>query len=297
RSRCTAHRAATRAAVRSAAAPARPAQLLRSVDQALGALAALLAVVVGVFTGLAFHSADLLPRHYEELLADGLRLLTSLGSFMLVGLILAMLVAVRTIVLRAESRRHTGMVWAFGAFWPRAAHPFTPATWTGRSIPELTHRLTSTLGPQGARVLLHSHSMGSMISVLALWQLGEAERSRIALLTSGCPLTSFFRRHYPAYVTQEAVDELTAPGALAGWANVRRDTDPMAGRIGVAAIDREPWPDGVGLAAEAGAAAGPRTAEQPVFAPLLRHDFYRLDRRIEPVRTELLGVLRRLRRG
>ncbi|MCB5181750.1 hypothetical protein [Streptomyces antimicrobicus] len=289
------HRAAARAALRSATAPTRPALLLRSLDHALGALAGTFVVVVAVFAGMAFHSADMLPRHYEDLLAAVLRLLTSLGSFMLVGLIVAMLVAVRTIVLRAESRRHTGMLWAFGAFWPRSAHPFTPATWTGRAIPELTHRLTSTLRPDGARVLLNAHSMGSMISVLALWQLSDAERPRIALLTTGCPLTSFFRRHYPAYVTEEAVAALTGPEVLAGWANVRRDTDVLAGRIGAERIDREPWPDGVGLtAASTAVRPGPRTSAQPVFVPLARHDFYRLDQRIEPVRAELVAALRGL---
>ncbi|RSS78599.1 hypothetical protein [Streptomyces sp. WAC06614] len=242
-------RRAAAAAAPGPAGPPRPPRLLGSLDRILGALAVTFTAVVGVSAGVVFPRTHTLPRHYEDLMAAGLRLLTSLGSSMLVGLIVAMLFAVRTIVLRAESRRHTGMMWAFGAFWPRSAHPFTPATWTGRAIPELTHRLASTLGPDRARVLLHAHSMGTMISVAALWQLPAAARHRIALLTTGCPLTSFYRRHYPAYVTQEAVAALAAPGELAGWTNVRRDTDALSAPIGTGQVEEQCWPDGVGLTA------------------------------------------------
>ncbi|MER5931616.1 hypothetical protein [Streptomyces sp. NPDC002054] len=276
-----------------------PPKLLTHVDQGLAAAAVLVTLVLCVFGSLALDSPDYLSLRYQELMADGLRLLTSLGSFMLVALIVAVLLAARTIVLRAESRRYPGMVWAFGAFWPRSGHPFTPATWTGRGVPELTHRLGVLLeGRPEARVLLHGHSMGSMISVLALLQAKAGYRPQIALLTTGCPLTSFFRRHYPAYLTEESVAELAAgagaggPEGLAGWANVRRDTDVLAGPVGHG-LDLPEWPDGVDPAAPAGTPAGPRAPAQPVFVPLQRHDFYRVDPRIEPVREELLDRLRR----
>ncbi|MEV8534978.1 hypothetical protein [Streptomyces sp. NPDC051211] len=276
-----------------------PPSLLKHVDHGLAAAAALVVIVLGGFGAMTFHDPGYLSLRYQELMADGLRLLTSLGSFMLVALILVVLLAARTIVLRAESRRYTGMMWAFGAFWPRSGHPFTPATWTGRGIPEFTHRLTALLeGRPEARVLVHGHSMGSMITVLALWQAKPEYRPRIALLTTGCPLTSLFRRHYPAYVTEEAVAELAAgaaaggPDGLAGWANVRRDTDVLAGAVGHG-LDRPKWPDGVDPTAPPGAAAERRGPAQPVFEPLLRHDFYRTDPRIEPVREELFDLLRR----
>ncbi|QES49772.1 hypothetical protein DEJ50_20090 [Streptomyces venezuelae] len=273
-----------------------PPKLLTQVDRGLAAAAVLVTAILAVFGALAFHSPDYLSLHYQELMADGLRLLTSLGSFMLVALIVVMLLAARTIILRAESRRYTGIMWAFGAFWPRSGHPFTPATWTGRGVPELTHRLGALLeGRPEGRVLLHGHSMGAMIGMLALMQAKAGYRPQIALLTTGCPLTSFFRRHYPAYLTREAVEDLAAgvggPDGLAGWANVRRDTDAMAGPVGHG-LDRQPWPDGVDPAAPAGTPAGPRGPAQPVFIPLQRHDFYRVDPRIEEVREDLLNRLR-----
>ncbi|MFG2295053.1 alpha/beta fold hydrolase [Streptomyces sp. NPDC048603] len=288
------------AAARASAAGT-PARMLVRAEQGLAAAAGLVTVTVGGFGAVAVHDPGYLNERYQELMADIMRLLTSLGSFMLVALILAVLLVARTIVLRADSRRYTGMIWAFGAFWPRSGHPFTPATWTGRSIPEFTHRLTALLeGRPETRVLLNCHSMGSMIAVLALWQARPEYRPRIALLTTGCPLTNVFRRLFPAYVTREAVDDLAAgaggPDRPAAWANVRRDTDVLAGSVGHG-LDLPPWPDGVAPEAADGteaAAPGPREAAQPVFVPLHRHDFYRVDPRIEPVRAELFDVLRQV---
>ncbi|WP_330294345.1 hypothetical protein [Streptomyces sp. NBC_00503] len=94
--------------------------------------------------------------------------LNSMGGVILVGLVAVMVFAVRAMVLQPQMRRNAGMMWAIGAFWPRAAHPFTPATWTGRSVPELVHRLRHLTGGPQDRVLVSAHSMGAVLGVLAL---------------------------------------------------------------------------------------------------------------------------------
>lgn len=272
----------------------RAPKVLSWVDRGLGGLALVLALLVAALC----RSGGL--GELNDLVATALRLLTELAQVILVGLIAVMMLAVRAMALRPETRRNAGMLWAFGAFWPRAAHPFTPATWTGRGVPELVHRIRHLLpGDGGGRVLVHGHSMGSVLAVLAVWQLDGAEgrHPRLALLTTGCPVRVFFARHYPAFFTEASLRTPTAsvPGrALAGWANVWRDTDPLGGPLGLDGVDRTPWQDGVD---PTDPAAGPvlvRSSGQPVFPPLQGHDAYRLDPRVDPLREQLVAALRRV---
>jgi len=165
--------------------------------------------------------------------AEMLKRLTTFSALILVGLIAGMLFAARAVVMRPETRRNTGMAWAFGAFWPRAAHPFAPASWTVRTVPELVHRIEYVLSDSRTRVLLHAHSMGTVLAIVALWQIKPELRSRVALLTTGSPIRSYFARHYPAFVVDGSLRALVEPGggkpALAGWTNIWRNSDPMAG--------------------------------------------------------------------
>ncbi|MGI3199859.1 nitrilase-related carbon-nitrogen hydrolase [Streptomyces sp. GLT-R25] len=63
---------------------------------------------------------------------DTVKQLTTLGALALIALVAVAVLAVRAVALRPEMRRNTGIAWAFGVFWPRAAHPFAPAAWTVR---------------------------------------------------------------------------------------------------------------------------------------------------------------------
>ncbi|WP_055716095.1 hypothetical protein [Streptomyces torulosus] len=156
-------------------------------------------------------------RNVRETTIGTIKQLTSLGTVALIALVAAAVLAVRAVVLRPEMRRNTSIAWAFGVFWPRASHPFAPAAWTARAVPELTHRIKHLLDSDtdtgtDTRILVHAHSMGAAFAVAALWQIPSALRPRIALLTTGSPISRVFKRHYPGYVTVESLESLVRGG-------------------------------------------------------------------------------------
>ena len=52
-----------------------------------------------------------------------------------------------------DSRRHIGVVWDVGTFWPRAYHPLAPPSYTERAVPELQRRLWYIRDHRGAAVI------------------------------------------------------------------------------------------------------------------------------------------------
>ncbi|NEB75955.1 hypothetical protein G3I40_12085, partial [Streptomyces sp. SID14478] len=223
--------------------------------------------------------------------------LVSLAGVILVALIAVALFTARSIAIRRDARENAGLAWAFGAFWPRAAHPFAPTAWTVRAVPELVHRIDHLLSRDPrARLLLHTNSLGSVIAVLALWQTRPEHRRRIALLSTGCPLTLFFTRHYPAYAVHDRIAPLAA--SIAGWTNIRRDTDPMAADIAVAGVRDVVWSDATdpygpppSTPADVLAQQTDRGPHQPVFRQLEGHVNHRADPRIDAERDALLEML------
>ncbi|MET8468128.1 hypothetical protein ABZY90_28875 [Streptomyces sp. NPDC006422] len=226
--------------------------------------------------------------------------MVSLAGVFLVAMIAVLLFTARSIAIRRDARENAGLAWAFGAFWPRSAHPFAPAAWTVRAVPELVQRIDHLLSRDPRdRLLLQANSLGSVLAVFALWQTPPEHRRRVALLTTGCPLTLFFTGHYPAYAVHERIAPLAA--SLAAWTNVRRDTDPLAGDIGVPGVRDVVWhdatdpydpppPDPEAVAAQ----QTDRGPHQPVFRQLEGHTSHRADPRIDAERDALLGVLARL---
>ncbi|MGW6709433.1 hypothetical protein ACWGDE_31735 [Streptomyces sp. NPDC054956] len=286
---------------------ARRAQELRSAEDRAGKVKVWVGRVVGVCAvgavaavgGTYGFRLKWLTAYADLVIAQ----LNSMGAVILVGLVAVMVIAVRAMVLQPQMRRNAGMMWAIGAFWPRAAHPFTPATWTGRSVPELVHRLRHLTGGPRERVLLHGHSMGAVLGVLALWQLEPERRARVALLTSGCPLRSYFARYHPAFFTEVSLRAPAQEGALVRWANTWRTTDPMGGPLtddpvrdpqGLGpGVTEHKWEDGVdpGDPAEDAPPVLERSAAHPVFPPLQGHDNYRTDARTVGVRRSLIAAL------
>jgi hypothetical protein len=192
-------------------------------------------------------------------------------------------------------RQNTGIAWAFGVFWPRAAHPFAPAAWTVRAVPELVHHIEHLLNAdRRTRILLHAQSIGTVIAVSALLQIPAELRPRVALLTTGSPIRTVFRRHYPGYVTAESLgtlvhgDDVNDAKVLRAWVNVCRRSDPLAGSTRVAGVDEKEWADGVD---PDDGVSHARTLAQPVFWPLERHNGYRRDPRIAKVRRDVLRAL------
>ncbi|NES27154.1 hypothetical protein GCE86_14245 [Micromonospora terminaliae] len=152
-----------------------------------------------------------------------------LGSYVIaaaiVGLVLGGLFAYRT----PEFRRYVGVLWDLGTFWPRAAHPFAPPCYAERAVPELSRRISYLTGP-GRTVLLAGHSHGSILLAATVLQLPPEVCARVALLTSGSPLTRLYARWFPAYVHADVLHEI---GERVGWRwiNLWRDTDAIGGWI------------------------------------------------------------------
>ncbi|MER5335280.1 hypothetical protein [Micromonospora sp. NPDC002717] len=147
-------------------------------------------------------------------------------------------VAVLTLMLRGwrglADRRHLGVLWDIGTFWPRAYHPLAPPSYTERAVPDLQRRLWR-VHDHGGAVVLAAHSQGTVMAVAALLQ----EKSRpqrdgrpaghVALVTFGSPLTKLYAWGFPAYF---------ADGALGAdrptvwrWRNFYYETDFIGGPI------------------------------------------------------------------
>ncbi|WP_410813933.1 hypothetical protein [Micromonospora sp. 067-2] len=151
------------------------------------------------------------------------------GSYLvaaiIVGLLLGGIFAHRT----PGFRRYVGVLWDLGTFWPRACHPFAPACYAERAVPELTRRITY-LVDRGDAVLLTGHSHGSVLIAATVLQLPPRVTNRIALLTHGSPLRRLYSRLFPSCVSDEVVHEI-ADRVGWRWVNLWRDTDPIGGQI------------------------------------------------------------------
>ncbi|WP_435819087.1 hypothetical protein [Micromonospora ureilytica] len=197
-----------------------------------------LAVVYGCLAGLgtATTTIGLLGQFPGDVIERNIRLPAAATTFAIVfaswviaaiilGLIIGGIFAYRT----EPYRRHIGVLWDLGTFWPRAAHPFAPPCYSERAVPELVRRITY-LVERGDTVLLTGHSHGSVLLAAAVLQLPPQISDRVALLTHGSPLRRLYARLFPAYVDDAALREI---GRRVGWrwVNLWRDTDPIGGWI------------------------------------------------------------------
>ncbi|MEU5911777.1 hypothetical protein [Micromonospora sp. NPDC047527] len=161
--------------------------------------------------------------------ADVITFAIAFGSWAIAAIILALLLGGIFAYRTLPFRRHVGVIWDLGTFWPRAAHPFAPPCYAERAVPELTRRITY-LVERGDRVLLTGHSHGSVLLAATVLQLPPRIGARVALLTHGSPLRRLYARLFPAYVDDEVLREI---GGRVGWrwVNLWRDTDAIGGRI------------------------------------------------------------------
>ncbi|MEU8208941.1 hypothetical protein AB0B85_07045 [Micromonospora sp. NPDC049044] len=197
-----------------------------------------LAVLFGCLAGLATATTtigllgqfpgDVVERN-AGLPADAVTFAIAFGSWLIAAIILGLIIgsifAYRTIPFR----RHVGVLWDLGTFWPRAAHPFAPPCYAERAVPELTRRITY-LVESGNAVLLTGHSHGSVLLAAAVLQLPPEVGSRVALLTHGSPLRRLYARLFPAYIDDAVLRDI---GHRVGWrwVNLWRDTDPIGGWV------------------------------------------------------------------
>jgi hypothetical protein len=134
-----------------------------------------------------------------------------------------------------ESRRRSlGLIWDLMAFWPRHFHPFAPAVYSERAVPELREGLTRITA--GGRAVVSAHSQGTVLAWCALLQATPETRARTVLVTHGSPLMKLYATFFPGYFSPDAfrrlADEL-AEGDANGrrWINFYRWTDPVGGAL------------------------------------------------------------------
>lgn len=161
--------------------------------------------------------------------------LTQLGSWTLLALILLLVAKGRQAVKDERTRRGVNIIWDVIAFWPHAVHPFTAAPYSQRTVVDLSERIryhvTAAPGDTSFRpVVVCGHSQGSLVSFAALNLLSDAELGRVGLLTFGSQLRVIFPRAFPAYVNHDAIVDLRRRLGSA-WINLWRDTDPLAGPV------------------------------------------------------------------
>ncbi|MEU5960498.1 hypothetical protein ABZ777_04755 [Micromonospora parva] len=197
-----------------------------------------LAVVYGCLAGIGTATTTIgllgeVPSDVVErsigLPAGGITFAIAFGSWVIAAIILALIIGGLFAYRTEPYRRHIGVVWDLGTFWPRAAHPFAPPCYSERAVPELARRITY-LVERGDAVLLTGHSHGSVLLAATVLQLPPHVGDRVAVLTHGSPLRRLYARLFPAYIDDAALREI---GRRVGWRwiNLWRDTDPIGGWI------------------------------------------------------------------
>jgi hypothetical protein len=168
-----------------------------------------------------------------QLRVDPPVVIRNLGVF-IAGLALPALAAFLYSAWSNPTRRRTiGVLWDVGTFWPRSYHPLSPPCYTERAIPELQRRMW-WLHDNGGRVILVTHSQGTVLGAAALVQPGcRPGGDYPALITFGSPLVKLYGWGFPAYFDAALLGPLV-PGGTAGlndWRNFYYPTDPIGGPV------------------------------------------------------------------
>jgi hypothetical protein len=152
----------------------------------------------------------------------------------LAGLVLPALMAFLYAAWSDPSKRRTiGVLWDVGTFWPRSYHPLSPPCYTERAVPDLQRRMW-WLHDNGGRVVLVTHSQGTVLGAAALAQLDcRPANDRPALITFGSPLVKLYGWAFPAYFDSELLGPLVpgGTGRLNDWHNFYYPTDPIGGPV------------------------------------------------------------------
>ncbi|MEV8439542.1 hypothetical protein AB0425_19385 [Actinosynnema sp. NPDC051121] len=233
----------------------------------LGAGASLGGVLVVAGGGLALARLVRAEWRADWLSTRPAQELGALGSLVVSGLVLVLLLlGVRT-WQSPKMRTVVGIVWDLVAFWPRLAHPICPPPYGGRATIELTSRAVRlAVHHDVGAVVLSGHSQGSVVCFAALSLLRrESERPdpadgeryirqadaaaalrRVGLVTYGSQLQWAYSRLFPHYLGHAELVRLHDDLGDRWW-NVHRSTDPLGGPLQV-------WPE----TAEERLSAGPK---------------------------------------
>jgi hypothetical protein len=189
---------------------------------------AVITVAVTVIVLLSPDPPAVLAQQHLAAVAPTVGFLTNLGTWLVSGFALALLLLGRAAYRTLRLRRVVGILWDLGTFWPRAAHPLAPPCYAERAVPDLVRRASWLAG--SSEVLLSAHSQGTALSAAALLQMPREAIGRIRLLTYGCPLHRLYVRWFPAYF-DDATLEWLALYLHDRWINLTRRTDPIGGPV------------------------------------------------------------------
>lgn len=156
--------------------------------------------------------------------------LLTISTWLAASLPIGVLILLRQGWRSLGSRRHIGVVWDVGTFWPRAYHPLAPPSYAERAVPELQRRLWYLREHDGVAVLA-AHSQGSVIAAAALLQ--KASRppdDQVGLVTFGSPLGKLYGWAFPAYFGPLVLTELSTNAWR--WRNYYYDSDLIGGPVG-----------------------------------------------------------------
>lgn len=280
-------------AMRSRVSVRRNSHLAHRGEPLFGWLAVFAAIgFLSLSTAVTFQGIKDVAASISPALPSGLR---ATSTAVLAAVALA---AVAAVVVHAtsSSERPLAVFWDVVAFLPRAGHPFSPACYGERVVPELAARTKSWLNDEHAdrprAVIFGAHSMGSTITVATLLALrgepivagplaGTDIVERTALLSYGSQLRGYFSRFFPSVFGPGV---LGVPGVLAPslW---RRD--PWRDQIRVEFADDYTLPRPAQASPDRQKGSVP-AAQVP--ARLKRHAKRALPRRDEVTLTALLGA-------
>lgn len=130
-----------------------------------------------------------------------------------------------------NQRRDIGRIWDVATFLPRVTHPFAPPCYAEAVVPNLRQRIEFLTGsPHDLRVLLGSHSQGTVVAAAAVAQLDPARRDRVALVTWGSPLAILYERFFRGTFTDAEGRTLfdVVEGRVHSWHHLFGMTEPFA---------------------------------------------------------------------
>ncbi|MCX5414471.1 hypothetical protein [Streptomyces sp. NBC_00059] len=252
--------------------------LLSAATLLLGAAAVTGSWLTGEVPGLAMDGTA----PFVESFAEAAQ---ATGSWLIGFGVIVLVTCGRRAYRDASARRTIGILWDVGTFWPRAAHPFAPPCYAERAVPDLSSRMCAWTGSTRGRLVISGHSQGSVLAAAAVWQLPDAARRRVALLTYGSPIERLYGRWFPAYFGPAALEGLHR--SVHCWRNLWRATDPIGGPVRIdegqgPEVDRGPLKDPLVYG---------RTPEFPLPEPVLGHSDYQADPVFAVERAALLERL------
>ncbi len=133
-----------------------------------------------------------------------------------------------------SARRGFGIIWDVSTFWPRWFHPWAPPAYGEFAVPHLLLRVEGLVAAN-ERVVLSTHSQGSVLGAAALAVLDPDVAKNVRWLTHGCPLNRLYASYFPEYFDADLFESIRASLAVSdqapAWINLWRRTDYIGGPV------------------------------------------------------------------